>query len=465
MTTHGPISEGSKNSSGAGCAVVVGLIFALVGFGVLGGAIYGAFHAIEVQTWPESPCKILTASMDESHSDDGTSYRADFTFEYEVEGVKFVGERDRAFKSFGSRKAAKNQLALLPVGTETVCHVNPEDPADAVLDASFPWWSIGGFSVFGAVFALVGSSVAYVSLRSVRASKRRQAAQRSSSAGRSSLAVSGQAGGYFHTDVIDREHDPENRYRAGGGVSEPGHEPTHLQGQLGKRVYQADSDDREADVPQRLKSESSRWGTLLGAIFIALFWNGIVSALVCGVLSDGPGIFASWAIGLFLVPFVLIGLVLIAAVIHSFIALFNPTVSIALSSGAVSRGGTLDVAWEVSSGLRNIDRLTISVVGTEWAQYQRGTDTITDELTFEIVPVLSTDRPDEIKFGSGTIRIPVETMHTLDLDNNKIKWTVLVNGSIAWWPDVTNRFPFRVTPYQVAAEYPTAAPVEGVNDD
>ena len=154
---------------------------------------------------------------------------------------------------------------------------------------------------------------------------------------------------------------------------------------------------------------------------------------------------------LFAIPFVLVGLFLIFGVIHSFVSLFNPSVSVALSSGAVSRGGDIDVAWEVSGGLRSIGCLRVSVVGTEWAQYQRGTRTTVDQSTFEVLPVISTDQSEEIRFGSGTVTIPADTMHTLDLSRNKIKWEVVVNGSISWWPDVNCKYPFRVTPNQVAA--------------
>lgn len=442
MTTNDPISEGSKNSNGAGCGVVVGLIFALIGFGVLGGAISGTFNVLKVQSWTETPCEILTASMDESDGDDGTSYRADFTFEYKVDGAKFVGDRDRVIKFFGGRKAAKHQLASLPVGTEAVCNVNPEDPADAVLDASFPGWFLGILSVFGLIFGGVGSAVAYASYRTLRADKQKQAEMLGGAGSVSTLAG---ADDYFQTDVIDRDDDPERRATttmAAGSLA-------NVRGRGGPTVHPADVEDRTADVPQRLKAQSSRLGTLVAVTLIALFWNGIVSVFLWGVISDGPGGLMTWGVGLFLVPFVLIGLVLIAGVVHSFISLFNPKISVALSSGAVARNGDIDIAWEVSGGIRSIDRLRISVVGTEWARYRRGTDTIVDESTFEIVPVVSTDQAEEISFGSGTVTIPAETMHTMEQTNNKINWAVVVSGSIAWWPNVTGNYPFRVTPHVI----------------
>jgi hypothetical protein len=443
MTVDGPVSESGSNSKAAGCGIAVGVIFAVIGIGVLIGALASALYAMDASGWMETPCQIVTAELDESHSDDGTTYRADFTYAYQIDGKNYVGDQDTVMQASGSRKSAKQRLAELPVGTETVCYVNPDDPAESILDRSFPVWGVTGLSAFGLVFGGFGAFVAYSSYKTGQKAKQRQVRL---AAGSTSVSSFGEANDYFHTDVIDREDDREQSLvtESMSGRS------LKVRGRGVPDIHPADVEDRKADEPQRLKAESSRLGTLVAVTLIALFWNGIVSVFVWNLIFDNPGGFFSWFLGLFLTPFVLIGLLLIAGVVHSFISLFNPTISIALSSGAVSRGGTIDVAWEVSGGIRSIDRLSISVVGTEWARYQRGTDTIVDESTFEVVPIVSTDQSDEIKFGSATITIPEDTMHSLDLTNNKIKWAVVANGSIAWWPDVSGNYPFRVTPRQVA---------------
>jgi len=433
MSTEGPISEGSETSKGAGCGVAFGLLFALVGFGALVLAIITALHAWSAQSWTQTPCKILTAKIVESHDDDGTSYSADFTYAYEFEGVNHVGDRDGIIEFSGSRSYANDRLQSLPAGTETHCWVDPSEPSSAVLDASFPSWAIFGLSAFGSVFCLVGGSVVYFSVRKIRAAKRRQAMLSDSLASEDT---------HFQTNVIDRDTDSDQPPTTKLASANRG----KVRGHGGPDVHPADVFDRKADQPQRLKAESSRLKTLVVTILIALFWNGIVSMFVYGLIFDNPGGWARLFLGLFLTPFVLVGLVLIAAVLHSFVSLFNPTITIALSTGAVARGGDVDVAWEVSGGIRSIDRLRINVVGTEWARYQRGTDTVVDESTFEVVPVVSTEESSELRFGSVSVAVPREVMHTLDQTNNKIKWAVVAKGEIRWWPNVTGNYPFRVMP-------------------
>ena len=112
----------------------------------------------------------------------------------------------------------------------------------------------------------------------------------------------------------------------------------------------------------------------------------------------------------------------------------------------------MDVAWEVRGGWWGLRKLSVHIVGHEWARYVQGTDTRTDQSPFACLEVVSTEKIDEIPFGTRCISIPLQSMHTLDEANNKIKWVVRVHGHIAWWPDVEEDFPFRVTPPDVAAQ-------------
>ena len=86
-------------------------------------------------------------------------------------------------------------------------------------------------------------------------------------------------------------------------------------------------------------------------IGIALFWNGIVSIFLWQAIMEPKGGFFSIFMLLFMIPFVLIGVVLILGVARSFLSLFNPVIEIAMSTGAVERGNTVDVAWEIKGCL------------------------------------------------------------------------------------------------------------------
>ena len=56
-------------------------------------------------------------------------------------------------------------------------------------------------------------------------------------------------------------------------------------------------------------------------------------------------------------------------------------------------------------------------------------------------------------------------MHTLEEGNNKIKWVILVSGSIAWWPDVSGKFSFRVMPRPLSSDNINMTATAGLNDE
>jgi len=210
----------------------------------------------------------------------------------------------------------------------------------------------------------------------------------------------------------------------------------------------ADLADKQFAVPQRLQPKHTRIARLLVMLFLAAFWNGIVSIFVYAAVFDAPfgNHWGQLGLSLFLIPFVLVGLALIGGCLHTLLSLFNPSVSVALSTGAPSLGGELDVAWEVSGGMRPLQRLSVVIVGQEWCRYVQGTDTKSDTSTFAVIEICTTNAQREILFGSRSITLPIDSMHSFDAPNNKIQWTVRVQGEIPWWPDVSEDFPFRVTP-------------------
>jgi hypothetical protein len=201
--------------------------------------------------------------------------------------------------------------------------------------------------------------------------------------------------------------------------------------------------DQEFDGPLKLKPAVSKWVVLGIGLLFGLFWNGIVSFFVFHVIEEGFPIFLT----LFMLPFVLVGLGITFFCIYVFLSLFNPKIEVALSNGAVPLGEEVDVAWEVLGNARKIRKLDIHIQGEEIATYRRGTDTHTDTNTFRMIPIVSTDQSDEIPFGTTTVRIPADTMHSLDAGNNQIKWSIQVKGDIPWWPDVNESLIFRVRPF------------------
>ena len=185
---------------------------------------------------------------------------------------------------------------------------------------------------------------------------------------------------------------------------------------------------------------------LFGAIFVAAFWNGLVSVFVWqaakGWLNHRP----EWFLTVFLIPFVAIGLVMIGAVVYFLLALFNPRPTLTTTPGAVSLGDTVEVQWLFRGRAEVIQRLRIWLEGREEAQYQRGTTTATDKSVFATLEVVNTTDRSAVRSGQARLRVPSDLMHSWSANHNKILWSIRMHGDIARWPDIKEEFPVTVLP-------------------
>ena len=71
---------------------------------------------------------------------------------------------------------------------------------------------------------------------------------------------------------------------------------------------------------------------------------------------------------------------------------------------------------------------------------------MTDVEVFHSLTVGQITESDQMEFGSCSIVIPPDMLHSFESENNKIIWLIKVHGEIRWWPDVKESFPFRVKP-------------------
>ncbi|MEO8270817.1 MAG: DUF3592 domain-containing protein, partial [Aureliella sp.] len=334
MQSNLPISETRPNKGlPAGCLISVGSLFFFIGL----FAFWNTFIApmqeyVSAQSWLATPCTILNAQLKESEGDDSTTYRAEFTYEYQFAGARFVGNQDNLFKFSGSRKSANARRDALPVGMQTQCWVNPKHPEQALLDRSIAWGPALAPFLFLICFCGLGGGVAYYGLR-MRSQK---SADRS--AGDSSLLESA---AMFSAEPVASALPLINRY--GSDLAASSAEITRALDQHSSDAHEVAEDlmDKQAAVPQRLKPKQTRIARLLVMLFLAVFWNGIISTFVYAAIFDAPfgnrwGQIGLW---LFLIPFVLVGLALIGGCLHSLLSLFNPSVSVALSTGAPPLGG------------------------------------------------------------------------------------------------------------------------------
>jgi hypothetical protein len=169
------------------------------------------------------------------------------------------------------------------------------------------------------------------------------------------------------------------------------------------------------------------------AVFAALFWNGIVSIFLWRLIADWNKMGGfKWFNAAFLVPFVLVGIVLILAVLGSalkwFVSSLIGRIEVEVSTHPLVPSGSSRI-HVAQRGPVPLKRVELRLICTEAATYIAGTSTAT--ATKEVVRHLIAD-PDENPTGGLPLEIdftvPADAMHSFEASNNKIIWTLRVTA-------------------------------------
>lgn len=384
------VSGGNRQQ---GCTKIFLLVFFSI-FLLVGSILFVVFSGLPLyrsstsKSWPQAECKITKSSVGSHRGEDGTTYSIDIEFDYEYLNKKY--HSDRYSFSSGSSSGSKSKhdvVRAYPVGSNHQCFVNPAKPEMAVLNRKPT--SDMYFGLLTLVFVFVGG------------------------------------GGIIGVFI----YKPK-----------PPGETTWL-------PDQTTSSDAITDGPATLKPESSPLVQFFVLLAVTLFWCGIVSIFTYHEIAAFRKGNPEWFLSVFLIPFQLIGLVLATITFLTFLTIFNPVPVLQVNSTQLALGDTLEVGWSFEGRTSSIRRLTITLIGTESAQYRRGTSTYTDESIFFQTDLYDTTSPVEIAQGSAEIEVPVTTMHSFDGGHNSIDWTLKVHGDIGLWPDIDASFPLVINPF------------------
>ena len=360
----------------------------------------------DARSWIVVPCEILSSEVAASHSSDGTTYRVAITYDYEVGGRSFTG--DRYDFSLGSSSGYERKARIVeryPVGLETGCYVDPEEPEESVIDRA-----PGAYLLWG-LFPLPFLAVGY--------------------------------GGLLWLFLPGRTRGPADAAPLARGAPSA-RASASTRGAPARAVAPPSG-------PQTLSPRHSRLVKLVVMVLVTAFWNGMVGlflamAVVPGI-ADGD---VDWIPTLFMIPFVLVGLGLIGAVLHVFLGLFNPVLHVEIDDHHLTNGENCAVRWSFTGRTGRIRLLTVTFEGREAATYRRGTDSVTDHHTFFTEEIVSTTHPAALARGSATLAVPARTMPTFESSNNKVEWRLTFHGDIPNWPDVNEEFPVTVHPEESA---------------
>jgi hypothetical protein len=347
---------------------------------------------IDAEAWVPTPCRVLRAEIRSHDSDDGTTYSVYILYQYEFNGRTYKSDRYEFIGGSSSGYQGKARVVKqYRTGAHPVCYVDPDDPSEAVLRRGFH---------AKLLLALVPVPLLLIGVGGLIGVWR---GKRPSAAG---TAPGGARG-------------PARLIRPTG--------PAH-----GGRAI--------------LAPKLSRKAKFIGMTFFALFWNGILSIFVISTINDFRQGDPSWFRLLFLLPFLAVGLGLVGAAIYQFLALFNPSPVLEVSSNVIPLGAAAELSWRFAGRTDRIGEFTVTLRGVEEARYRKGTNTHTDHNTFYEMELYRTSDRGEIAAGQVGFVLPPDTMHSFEAENNKILWSLDVHGNIRSWPDVKESFKITATP-------------------
>jgi hypothetical protein len=399
------ISTTTASGRAGGCATA--MMVAFLGVFVVAGSAIGFFMSARplyqtyaARAWMPTACEVVSSRI--VHGDDTS--RPDIVYRYTIGGRQYTANRYNFMPGASNDSTVPAVVAKYAPGTTFECYVDPADPANAVINRTPTLWYFMGVPFF-IMFAGIPGVIAAVTIRSRRRARARTAQQ----------ALSGGAAAAAAVAVAD---------------SRFAHAPSAA--------------DAGSIV---LKPAASPLAKLITITLVCLFWNGIVGIFTVieyrmFVQGDAFG----WGMAIFLLLFQVIGLALLAAVPYQMLAMANPRPVITLSRGSVPLGGSATFTYELSGAAQRVTGLRITLRGSEVARYRRGTDTHTDTHVFFSETLVDATHTMNIPRGSGTIRIPADSMHTFEADNNKVIWALHVAGDIPRWPNIDETFDITVRP-------------------
>ncbi len=352
--------------------------------------VWPSLRVMEARSWRATPCEILSSHVASHSGDDSVTYSVEVLYRYEVDGREHRSDRYTFLGgSSGGYESKAEIVAGLPEGSEVTCWVNPEDPYDAVVERGFTAEYL--FGLIPALFAAIG------------------------------------LGGLIATFVGTRA----------------------VRKDTSKPTWRPVVESRDTMGPVSLEPERGPLGKLGCSIALALLWNGFLSIFVWVFVKDWMAGNRDWFLALFLTPFVLIGLLLLAGIPYSLLALGNPRPRVRLARRAIPAGDSAQIAWSFdgwASRLRGLKLwLECSRTTVETIVHDRGQSTSTETEVIATIEIAERRAPRPLAQGSESFTVPDDALPT-SRGEEAIQWKLKLQGEIAWWPDVIEEYEIVVLP-------------------
>ncbi len=386
--------------SGVGCAAFFFALLAILSLAVLIVAFLPPVLQInKARSWTAVPCEILVSEVVAS----GGTRQVRIAYEYRIDGVTHTGDRYQFSDPWiGGRGDREKIIGALRPGTSATCYVDPADPTRAVIERGYTpdLW----FGLIPAIFLFIG--------------------------------ITG-----FLGMVMFRSHD--RQAGIGYGLSEKSPSPMPM-------MKRATLFNRPGDQPLVvLEPSGASVRALVFLIIFAAIWNAIVGVMLWQMIGQWQRGRGDVCFSLFIIPFVIVGALMIAVTIHQLLAMFNPRLRLRIRSQELKLGQTTPVEWECIGRWDRISRLRLYLEGAEQTEYRRGTRQYTDHSVFARLDIADIHRDYEIREGKTTFTVPADTVPSFTGGSNRIVWKIRVHGEIHRWPDMKQEIDVTLIPVDI----------------
>lgn len=393
-------SEPSRSEGHPAVVFVFFLIFGLAGLGVFAGLVVPkAVEWVSMRGWKATDAEVIWSRVARHSDSDGTTYSVDLFYRYHFRGKQHRSNRYSLIGGSSSGRSGKEEVVRAhPPGSALTVFVDPDKPWRAVVKRDAGWGAL--LALFPLPFMAVGF---------------------------------GGMVWYFR------------RRNEGVTVSRP----------RGGRAAAVKA--RQAPVPavtgEWIKIGGTRWAAFIFLTIFALFWNGIVSFGVRDAWSglsnsSGIGRIFGGGLGLFMIPFVLIGIGLAMGALYCLAALFAPRYEVKIGAGRMVPGKSAPIQWRRAGGHGQPRDFLLMLIGREEATYSQGTSTSTARSVFHEQVLFETTVPLSMVQGRVDLTIPDDAVPTFHGKHNKIRWLLRIRATVPRLPDLNDEREITVNAFE-----------------
>ena len=177
----------------------------------------------------------------------------------------------------------------------------------------------------------------------------------------------------------------------------------------------------------------------LGWLAIALFWNGIISVFVTQCAGRWLAGCRPILMTLFLVPFVAIGIGIVAGLFTELLRLFNPRIVLYPPSSPLVAGVPAVIAFRGCGRIERLKRLAFFLVGSETSG-SSGDDGERTTHEFHRSTVYELDQSLLMQQGSFRLTLPPNLMRRTAAPGKRTDWSLEIKGTVPHWPDLAETY-------------------------